>query len=550
MRLFFVVLPLLFLIANRGAYEGYFQSDDLDNLSWTSVASWRDFAYGIAAPRFFPGNFRPAGHFYYYVMGHLAGLHYPPYVAVLHMLHFVNIVVLWFLMGRLAIAPVTAACGVLLFAFHMAVFDAYWRPMYVFDVLCCTFSLLCVLAYVKRHWIVGLGFLWLAYKSKELAVMLPAVLAVYEFTIGERKWKLLLPYFAVAGMFGLQGVLLNPNVENDYTLRFSLEAIRTTLSFYGPKLAPLGWAGLVLLLVPFFFRDRLIWLGLALATFMLFPMLLLPGRMHGAYLYVSLAGVAIAFCALMRRWHPGFAALLIAIWLPLNYLELRNYRRAALTVAAENRAYVQGVAEAQAKAPEARKFLYDGSPQEMHRWGVEGALRLIYNAPVELKSIEDKPQFESGYVTLLTWDPIARKVYAKSGSPDRAEASYISMDPEHPVWQLKDGWYGREHHFRWIRPHAMARLHRPADARGFEVVLNAGPGQMQDLGRVRLEVRLDGKLAGEAEFTEPAVHKFSWSLAPDAAGETKVEFLVKPEYRPGGDSRVLGAAIVSFGFRS
>lgn len=549
MRLFFVLLLLLFLIANRGAYEGYFQSDDLDNLSWTRVASWRDFASGIAAPRFFPGNFRPAGHLYYYAMGRWAGLEFPPYVAVIHALHFVNVAVLWFLMRQLGLAAAAAASGAALFAFHMAVFDAYWRPMYVFDVLCCTFSLLCLLAYVKRHWLIGLGFLWLAYKAKELAVMLPAVIAVYEFTLGERKWKPLAPYLVVAAMFGLQGVLLNPNVDNDYTLRFSWEAIGTTLSFYVPKLVPLGWAGLVLLLVPFLFRDRLIWFGLALAAFTLFPMLLLPGRLYGAYLYLPLAGVAIAFSTLVRRWHPAVGALLIAVWLPWNYLELRNYRRAALTIAAENKAYVQGIADARAKAPEARKFLYDGAPQEMHPWGVEGALRLIYESPVELKSIEDNSQFESGDIVLLTWDPVARRVHAKTGSPGRAEASYISMDPEHPVWQLKDGWYGREHRFRWIRPRATARLYRPADARSFEIVLNAGPGQMQDLGRVRVSVRLDGRPSGMAEFTTPAVHKFSWSVPPAPAGESKVEFLVEPEYRATGDGRVLGVAIVSFGFR-
>jgi hypothetical protein len=549
MRLFFLVLLLLFLIANRGAYEGYFQSDDLDNLSWTRVASARDFAYGIAAPRFFPGNFRPAGHFYYYVMGRWAGLNYPPYVAAIHLFHFVNIILLWLLMRRLGISAIAAACGAALFAFHMAAFDAYWRPMYVFDVLCCTFSLLCVLAYIKRHWIIGLGFLWLAYKAKELAVMLPAVLAVYEFTLGERKWKLLAPYFFIAAMFGLQGVLLNPNVDNDYTLRISWDAIQATVSFYAPKLVPFGWAGLVLLPVPFLFRDRRIWFGLAWSAFILFPMLLLPGRLSGAYLYIPLAGVAIAFSALLRRWHPAIPLLLIAVWLPWNYLELRNYRRAALTIAAENKAYVQGIADARAKAPEVRKFLYDGAPQEMHRWGVEGALRLIYDSPVELKSIEDKPQFESGHVVLLTWDPVARKLHTKTGSPERAEASYISMDPEHPVWQLKDGWYGREHQFRWIQPRATARLFRPHNARTFEVVLNAGPGQMHDVGRVRLVVQLDGKTIGSADYDSPSVHRFHWSLPPAAPGETKVEFLVEPEYRAAGDGRVLGAAIVSFGFR-
>jgi hypothetical protein len=31
-----LALAVLFLIANRGAYKGYFSGDDLDNISWTS----------------------------------------------------------------------------------------------------------------------------------------------------------------------------------------------------------------------------------------------------------------------------------------------------------------------------------------------------------------------------------------------------------------------------------------------------------------------------------------------------------------------------------
>jgi hypothetical protein len=546
---FFAALALLFLIANRGAYESYFQDDDLDNLSWTHYSPWSTFATGIAAPRYFTGNFRPVGHLYYKVMGRLAGLRYPPFVAVIHALHFLNIIVLWLILKRLRIAPAAAALGVFLFAFHMAVFDAYWRTMYVFDVLCATFCLSAVLLYIKRRWVVGLLFLWLAYKSKEIAVMLPAVLALYEFTLGERRWKLLVPYFAVAVFFGVQGLLRNPNLDNDYTIRFTWPALAATLSFYGPKLIPLGWASLALLLLPFYFPDRRVWFGLGMFALLLFPMLFLPGRLFGAYLYLPLAGIAIAAAALVSRWHWAVALVLIAAWLPWTYSAMRRYRKAELTIGAANKLYVEGLMEARAKAPDARKFMYDGTPEAMHRWGVEGALRLIYKAPIEVRPLEERSRFTSGDVALLTWDPVARKVYTTAGSLDRPNASYITMGPETPVWQLKEGWFPRENRYRWTSPHAKASLYRPPNATRFEIVVNAGPGQMKDLGRVQLTVLLDGSRLGKGEFATASMHKFSWPLPRGAEGPCNVEILTTPEYHTGDDPRTFGSAIVAFGFR-
>src|SRR5207245_5238839 len=114
------------------------------------------------------------------------------------------------------------------FGFHMALFDIFWKPMYVFDLLCATFSLAAILLYTQRRYVLSFVAFWLAYKSKELAVMLPAVLACYEFWLADKKnRKALIPFFAGSLWFGLQGVIRNPSVDNDYTFHFTLEAFRT-----------------------------------------------------------------------------------------------------------------------------------------------------------------------------------------------------------------------------------------------------------------------------------------------------------------------------------
>ena len=46
--------------------------------------------------------------------------------------------------------PLAALSAALFFLYHPATFDAYWQPMYVFDVLCGTFCLLSFLAFIDR----------------------------------------------------------------------------------------------------------------------------------------------------------------------------------------------------------------------------------------------------------------------------------------------------------------------------------------------------------------------------------------------------------------
>jgi len=76
--------------------------------------------------------------------------------------------------------PFAAAAACVFFAPHPGYFEAVWKPAYIFDILCATFCLLSLLSYVRGRWIVSFLCFWLAYKGKELAVMLPFVLAAYE----------------------------------------------------------------------------------------------------------------------------------------------------------------------------------------------------------------------------------------------------------------------------------------------------------------------------------------------------------------------------------
>jgi len=166
----------LFLIANRASYKGYFQDDELNNISWTRDMPALEYGKAVLTPRFFTNNFRPVGHYYYREMSLRYGLDFPKYLPLMHFAHILNFWLVWLLARRLGLAPLAASLGTLFFAFNMAVFEVYWKPMYVFDLFCTTFALACILLYARRQYVLSFCAFWLAYKSKELAVMIPETL--------------------------------------------------------------------------------------------------------------------------------------------------------------------------------------------------------------------------------------------------------------------------------------------------------------------------------------------------------------------------------------
>jgi hypothetical protein len=549
----FLAMAALFLIANRAAYKGYFRDDDLNNISWTRDIPALEYAQAILTPKLFTNNFRPAGHYYYREMSLLYGLDFPKYLPILHLAHILNVWAVWMLARRLGLSPLGASLGTLFFAFNMAVFEVYWKPMYVFDLFCATFSLGSILFYTQRRYVLSFCAFWLAYKSKELAVMLPAVLACYEFWLAEKKnWKALIPFFAVSLSFGLQGVLLNKNTDNDYAFHFTAAALWTTLSFYSSKILLVPHAGLALIALPLVVRDRRLWFGAAMVFLFFIPLLFLPGRLFSAYCYLPLAGVALmaATVAGLPRLAP-VVALLCVLWIPWNLSLLRKNRRETLAADDEVRTYVSALVNFSRKSKATRVFVYDGQPPGFHSWGAEGVLRFLYGHPnPALYSIEDKEAPEAlklDDVALLKWNPDERRLAVLSS---KTQAAYVEMERRPPSWQLGEGWFTQDNGFRWIRPHASARLSLPEGARDFELIVNVPPDQIREAGPIDVSVALNGAGIGRRQLTGNGIQSLRWPVNLQTSGQVNVDFAITPEYRPSnGDSRVLGVAVVAFGFR-
>jgi len=551
----FFCFAALFLVVDRAAYKGYFQDDELDNLAWAPRLPPAHYLAVALSPRFQLNNFRPVGHFYFYLSERWFGLNFPKWIALLHAIHLFNIWLLWVLMRRLGSPPFAAAAACLFFGLHMALFDAVWKPMFVFDVLCATFCLLSLVFYVHRRWLLAFAAFWLAYKAKELAVMLPLVLAAVEFWFGKGEWKRrwlpLAPFFLASLSFGLQAMALNPNVDNAYSLRFTPAAVAQTSLFYAAQVLLVPYAGFALPLAALVWRRRRVWFGLAAMALLYLPLLFLPGRLFGAYCYLPFVGLALAFSGVAEAIHPAALVAFLLVFAPLDLYQLRLQRRATLAVDNQVREWVTTVARFARTEPRPEAVIYEGRIPGFADWGVRGAVHYLFHEP-ELKIcyIDDPPAsalLAAPHVALLSWNETSHKLAIHVRTPEK-DAPYIQMDGSEPLGQLGEGWSGLEGDYRWTAARAVAHLGRPEGARRFELRVLVGQAQIKALEAVTVRIALDDLQLEPRTFTRAGWQTAVWDLPAAPAGPVRVVITASPPFQLLPDVRTLGMAVGGIGF--
>jgi hypothetical protein len=551
----FLAFTALFLLLNRAAYKGYFQDDEFDTISWMPYVHAAHYLEAAVSPRFQPDNFRPVGHFYYYIGQRLFDLDFPKWVALLHVLHLLNVWLLWLVLRRLGAPPLAAAAACLFWGLHMALFDAFWKPMYAFDVLCGTFCLLSILSYLDRRWVLSFVSFWLAYKAKEIAVMLPLVLAAAELWFGKgdwkRRWLPLAPFFLASLSFGLQGILLNPNHDNAYTFRFTPAALAQCSVFYASRVFLVPYLGFALPFAALVWRSRRAWFGLTAMVMLFFPLLFLPGRLLSPYCYVPFIGLAILFTSLAEASRPVGLAVFLLIWGMQDVREFRLQKPATLSVDGAVRQWAGAVAKFARGTPHPDAVIYSGEIPGFAYWGETGAIHYIYrdgNLPV---AFTDDPRAASllqlPRVVLINWNNVTRRVSVRLKSAE-TQAAYIRMDGSEPMEQLSDGWYGLEENYRWMAPRSLAQLMRPAGANRFELYGLASDAELTAAGPVTVQIAIDGHDLAPRTFAASEWQTVSWDVPPGPAGPVRVVITATPGFQPTGDARRLGLAVREFGF--
>jgi hypothetical protein len=408
----FAATALLFLLANRTAYKGYFLDDDLDTLSWSPWASTSETLRILFSPTLDPNNFRPVGHYYYHAMAVRFGLDFPKYIVPLQFFHLLNLGLILILARRMGLGPFAALAGALFWAFHAILADATWKPMYIFDVLCTTFSLLSLVLYAYDRWILSLLAFVFAFRAKELAIMLPLVLATYGILLGGKHWKRLIPFFAISLSFGVQALIRNRTMGalNLYAFHFTPAALAETVPFYALTLFSIPYAGLATLALPFLVRNRRVWFGWTAACLFLAPLLFLPGRMFAVYWYLPMTGLAIALAAVAASGRQQAMAVVafLALWGSWNVIQTKRVHRNILQTQNLSRAYVSGLERLAKAQPKRDTFVWEGLPTGFHPWGVAGGISCVFRAAhQEVKNINDpgaREMVESGEAPLLKWD--------------------------------------------------------------------------------------------------------------------------------------------------
>ncbi len=544
--IFVVAAAALFLIANRAAYRGFFSDDDLDNIANARGVELSYYGPALVKPMISRETvFRPVPDLYYYVMSRAAELRFAPYVAVIQAIHLLNVWLVWLLARRLGAERIGACAAAALFAFHASMMTIYWRPMYVFDLVCATFALLTFLTYLSGPVWLSVILFWLTLKSKEVAIFLPVALFAYEWFFAKRRWLRVAPFFVVSALFGLWALAYNSGRNNDYSLRFTPEAFWTCVQFYASKLvnAP-WWIGIAALIVIAMFAGnlRVRW-GLVTFLALMLVLLVLPGRLFPAYLYVASIGLAIAISAMTR---PALIAIFFALWIPWNYRQLRIDRGPELEAANDRRSWVQPVESFVRAHPEIETFIYVNRP--MADYGVSGTIRALrVNRTVTVVDAESSDRaagMAHPNFAVLSWNPAAHRVRI---TQKQGDASYIDFNDAVPLWQLGEGWIDSGNGFRWIAPRATARLNCPADAREFAVTTFAPDIYLASVRDGRMGIRVDGKTIGDIALNNTDVKTYRFAAA---CSKGEVEFNVAPPLKdPGGSAKLLGGPIVAFGFR-
>jgi len=537
-------LLVVFLIVNRGAFEGYFSDDDLDNLSWATVAGVDSYMKELVTPIFSKTNTRPTGALYYRWTGLAFGWDFTKYLWPLFALHWLNCGLLFCLMRRKAIGEFEAAVATIFFMFHAALLEAWWKPMYIFDLLAASFCLITWLVFGSRYWWLALASFWLAYKSKEVALFFPVVLAL-------DNWKRALPFFAISASFGLQAMPVNSQRDNVYTLRFEAQSLLTTIPFYFKQAVLNKFGALLLSPLVWYARQPVFLKSFAGAAALMIPLLFLPGRLFGVYLYVPMLalipGLAGILGTISRRW------VLVGIvgFLALDYLALKVKRKAELAMAHEARAYVEQLISANHQSRLASTAYFENVPLGYRLHGLTGALRLITKDPnAKILNPElEASRLEATDRELPTLSWFAPKKLLSVIPHRYGEAKLSELDFKIPAtgWQLTSGWFDRESHFRWAARSARLRLLADPRHARLRVTYNNSPQVMKTLKQLQVEVHVNGEFIGASNFDQPGTPSVEYRLPRKYNGQIEVELRSLPGFRPEGDDRELGVAVISIG---
>jgi hypothetical protein len=410
----------------------YFTPDDMMNL----YVSWS------ASPAALLRNDRPLGALVYRVMFARFGLHPLPYRILCMALLLANLALLYRFCRALSGSREVAALACLLGAYHAHLADLYYSTGTLFDLLCCLFFLLAFTWYLRVRqtgypsWRQTFGLLVLygcALASKEMAVLLPVYIALYE---GRRMVRIrflwlaapLTAVYAAWKVAGPRAMTANPAYALHLSLHVFLSAWKAYLNdlFYGAiafntvKLALL-WIAVTLFAA--LARRREVWLAWCIAMLGVLPFVFIAPR--GFFvMYLVLPGwYLLAAWALvgLREWLSRLAVTIavrpeqLALFVVVALLLISVHRtekplgKAWVAGAHQQIRGVLGVLQARFPImPRGGKVLFLSDPYDPDDWILTSMFRLQYHDPnLQVDRVKADPALAAkadGYAHVFTLD--------------------------------------------------------------------------------------------------------------------------------------------------
>ena len=409
--------------------------------------------------------------------------------------------------------------------------------MYIFDVLCGFWVILSLLLYQRDRFFLSLLCAWLAFKSKEIELMLPVVLLLYEWFFGRQnnsgrlRWKPLVPFFLMSFSFGLQSLMLK-GPETQYTIHLTAANLWSGITFYGGRLLYAPRSGLILSIGLLFLRVRVITFGVIGFWILMATMFGFPAQQAGAYLYVPLLMFAAAVAGVAQS-KPWWAVLFLVFWVPASYEQLRAERKPIIAYHYDHIPYVHQILQSLAVHPAPTVVVYDGTPHEFGNFGQRGLFPFaLARYDLQVYSTAEPEALEAirrPGALLFTWDDLHLQVRTSSFAGEGREMSYVDFGKDNPFWQLKSGWRPLTGDCRWTDRRSVITLRQPKGDVDFSMRVNLMPGQAEKLHQL-LRVSSGSQTIGEHRFTKSGVQTLKWPVSSGAESVKDFEISVDPAF--------------------
>jgi hypothetical protein len=410
--------PLLAALAIGGIFmafagdgiRAYFTPDDMMNL----YVSWS------ATPAELLRNDRPLGALAYRALFALFGLNPLPYRIVCFALLLANLGLLYRFCLRLSRSREAAALACLLGAYHAHLADLYYSTGTIYDLLCCLFFLLTFNFYLRIRetgypsWRQTAGLLALygcALASKEMAVLLPLYLILYEWIFHRPAWRRIIQIpliwiaipltalYAARKVAGPHAMAANPDYAPHISLRVFLAAWKWYLRdlFYGVvafNAAKLVLLWLLLAVLAAIVRRRDVWFAWCVLMLGVLPFIFITPRgffvmylvLPGWYLFA--ASVLVWLVSQLPRWadwiavRPEQLALFVVVVLLLVPRHRAEKPLGNEWVAGSHqqvRAVLGQLEERFPTMPPGSKVLFLSDPYDADDWILTSMFRLEYH---------------------------------------------------------------------------------------------------------------------------------------------------------------------------